>query len=101
MLCNVQFLILIYGNLFHHVFEDMDGLLSTWKDIVEHAQAVGLAADEGDDGAVPVILHRAIGQTLYVVQDHFNEQVSNMVVDPLQTYHECPQQRHRSNNRPW
>ncbi|KAG9448523.1 hypothetical protein H6P81_008488 [Aristolochia fimbriata] len=68
--------------------KDLDGLLSTWKDIVEHAKSSALAADEGIEGAVPVILHRAMGQTLSVVQDYFNENVKSMVVDSPRTYHE-------------
>ncbi|CAN6479712.1 unnamed protein product [Victoria cruziana] len=76
------------GHSLEELQKDLDVLLSTWKDIVEHAQAAVLAADEGVDGAVPVILHRAIGQTLSVVQDYFNEKVSSMVVDSLRTYHE-------------
>ncbi|XP_031491990.1 ribonuclease E/G-like protein, chloroplastic isoform X1 [Nymphaea colorata] len=76
------------GHSLEELQKDLEGLLSTWKDIVEHAQAAVLAADEGVDGAVPVILHRAIGQTLSVVQDYFNEKVSSMVVDSPRTYHE-------------
>ncbi|KAG9445889.1 hypothetical protein H6P81_012017 [Aristolochia fimbriata] len=68
--------------------KDLDGLLSTWKDIVEQAKSSALAADEGIEGAVPVILHRALGQTLSVVQDYFNENVKSMVVDSPRTYHE-------------
>ncbi|XP_068636891.1 ribonuclease E/G-like protein, chloroplastic [Aristolochia californica] len=68
--------------------KDLDALLSAWKDIVEHAKSAALAADEGVDGAVPVILHRAMGQTLSVVQDYFNENVKSMVVDSPRTYYE-------------
>ena len=45
---------------------------------MEHAKSAALAADEGVDGAVPVLLHRAMGQTLSVVQDYFNENVSSV-----------------------
>ncbi|KAL0430700.1 UNVERIFIED_CONTAM: Ribonuclease E/G-like protein, chloroplastic [Sesamum radiatum] len=68
--------------------KDLEGLLSTWKGIVDHAKSAALAADEGVDGAVPVLLHRAMGQTLSVVQDYFNEKVKSMVVDSPRTYHE-------------
>ncbi|GFY87803.1 RNAse E/G-like protein [Actinidia rufa] len=57
--------------------KDLEGLLSTWKDITEHAKSAALAADEGMEGAIPVMLHRATGQTLSVVQDYFNNKVTN------------------------
>lgn len=63
------------GHSLDELQKDLEGLLSTWKDIVEHAKSAALAADEGVEGAVPVILHRAMGQTLSVVQDYFNEKV--------------------------
>lgn len=56
--------------------------------ITEHAQSAALAADEGVEGAVPVMLHRAKAQTLSVVQDDFNEKVKRLVVDSPRTYHE-------------
>ncbi|CAA7407803.1 unnamed protein product [Spirodela intermedia] len=68
--------------------KDLEGLLSTWRGIAEHAKSAALAADEGVEGAVPVLLHRAMGQTLSVVQDYFNEKVNSMVVDSPRTYHE-------------
>ncbi|CAD6341851.1 unnamed protein product [Miscanthus lutarioriparius] len=52
--------------------------------ITEHAQSAALAAEEGVEGAVPVMLHRAKGQTLSVVQDDFNEKVKRLVVDSPQ-----------------
>ncbi|CAJ1970604.1 unnamed protein product [Sphenostylis stenocarpa] len=92
---------------FEELQKDLEGLLSTWKHITEHAKSAALAADEGVEGAVPVILHRAMGQTLSVVQDYFNENVSSvtslesllirrvfnllvkkMVVDSQRTFHE-------------
>lgn len=76
------------GHTLEELQKDLDGLLSTWKNIVEHAKSASLAADEGVEGAVPVILHRAMGQTLSVVQDYFNEKVERMVVDSARTYHE-------------
>ncbi|XP_062152192.1 ribonuclease E/G-like protein, chloroplastic isoform X2 [Alnus glutinosa] len=76
------------GHSLEELQKDLDGLLSTWKNIMEHAKSAALAADEGVEGAVPVILHRAMGQTLSVVQDYFNDKVQRMVVDSPRTYHE-------------
>lgn len=63
------------GHSLEELQNDLEGLLSTWKSVVEHAKSAALAADEGVEGAVPIILHRAMGQTLSVVQDYFNEKV--------------------------
>lgn len=63
------------GHSLEELQKDLEGLISTWKTITENAKSAALAADEGVDGAVPVILHRAMGQTLSVVQDYFNEKV--------------------------
>ncbi|KAF8409769.1 hypothetical protein HHK36_005848 [Tetracentron sinense] len=76
------------GHSLEELQKDLEGLLSTWKGIMEHAKSAALAADEGVEGAIPVILHRAMGQTLSVVQDYFNEKVKSMVVDSPRTYHE-------------
>ncbi|XP_055962481.1 ribonuclease E/G-like protein, chloroplastic isoform X2 [Mercurialis annua] len=76
------------GQCLEELQKDLEGLLSTWKNILEHAKSAALAADEGIEGAIPVILHRAMGQTLSVVQDYFNEKVKKMVVDSPRTYHE-------------
>ncbi|KAF5482648.1 hypothetical protein F2P56_003200 [Juglans regia] len=76
------------GHSLEELQKDLDGLLSTWKDIIEHAKSAALAADEGVEGAIPIILHRAMGQTLSVVQDYFNDKVKRMVVDSPRTYHE-------------
>ncbi|PON44243.1 Ribonuclease E/G [Parasponia andersonii] len=76
------------GRTLEELQKDLEGLLSTWKNIMEHAKSASLAADEGVEGAVPVILHRAMGQTLSVVQDYFNEMVERMVVDSARTYYE-------------
>ncbi|KAJ4980284.1 hypothetical protein NE237_031121 [Protea cynaroides] len=76
------------GHSLEELQKDLEGLLSTWKDIMEHAKSAALAADEGVGGAVPIILHRAMGQTLSIVQDYFNEKVESMVVDSPRTYHE-------------
>ncbi|XP_022771641.1 ribonuclease E/G-like protein, chloroplastic isoform X3 [Durio zibethinus] len=76
------------GHSLEELQKDLAGLLSTWKNIVEHAKSAALAADEGVEGATPVLLHRAMGQTLSVVQDYFNDKVNKMVVDSPRTYHE-------------
>ncbi|XP_062193076.1 ribonuclease E/G-like protein, chloroplastic isoform X2 [Phragmites australis] len=76
------------GHSWEELQKDLDGLLSTWKGITEHAQSAALAAEEGVEGAVPVMLHRAKSQALSVVQDDFNEKVKRLVVDSPRTYHE-------------
>ncbi|KAK3029145.1 hypothetical protein RJ639_039700 [Escallonia herrerae] len=76
------------GRSLEELQKDLEGLLSTWKGIEEHAKSAALAADEGVEGAIPVILHRAMGQTLSVVQDYFNEKVKRMVVDSPRIHHE-------------
>ncbi|KAF6153815.1 hypothetical protein GIB67_001048 [Kingdonia uniflora] len=76
------------GHSLEELQKDLDGLLLTWKDLMEHAKSAALAADEGVEGAVPAILHRAMGQTLSVAQDYFNERVKSMIVDSPRTYHE-------------
>lgn len=76
------------GHSFDELQKDLERLLSTWKNIMEDAKTAALAADEGVEGAVPVILHSAMGQTLSVVQDYFNENVKKMVVDSPRTFHE-------------
>ncbi|XP_060192105.1 ribonuclease E/G-like protein, chloroplastic [Lycium barbarum] len=76
------------GHPLNELQKDLEGLLSTWKSITEHAKSAALAADEGVDGAVPVMLHQAMGQTLSVVQDYFSDKVKSLVVDSPRTYHE-------------
>ncbi|KAL6959885.1 hypothetical protein U1Q18_040034 [Sarracenia purpurea var. burkii] len=76
------------GHSLDELQKDLEGLLSTWKDILEHAKSAALAADEGVEGAIPVMLHRAMGQTLSIVQDYFSEKVKSMIVDSPRTYHE-------------
>ncbi|CAI9111020.1 OLC1v1011153C2 [Oldenlandia corymbosa var. corymbosa] len=76
------------GHTVEELQKDLDKLLSTWKSITEHAKSAALAADEGVNGAVPVLLHQAMGQTLSVVQDYFNDKVESMIVDSPRTYYE-------------
>lgn len=64
------------GHSLEELQRDLEGLLSTWKSIVDDAKSAALAAEEGVEGAIPVMLHRAMGQTLSVVQDYFNEKVT-------------------------
>jgi Ribonuclease G/E len=68
------------GHSFEELQKDLEGLLSTWKNIMEQAKSTALAADEGVEGAVPIILHRAMGQTLSVVQDYFNQNVGSLTI---------------------
>ncbi|KAK9067431.1 hypothetical protein SSX86_014760 [Deinandra increscens subsp. villosa] len=76
------------GHTLEELQKDLDGLLSLWKSITEQATSAALAADEGVEGAIPAMLHRAMGQTLSVVQDYFNHKVKKMVVDSPRIYHE-------------
>lgn len=63
------------GHSLEELQKDLDGLLLTWKNITDEAKSAALAADEGVEGAIPALLHRAMGQTLSVVQDYFNDKV--------------------------
>lgn len=76
------------GHTMEELQKDLDGLLLMWKGITEQATSVALAADEGVEGAIPALLHRAMGQTLSVVQDYFNDKVKSMIVDSPRIYHE-------------
>ena len=40
------------GHSLEELQKDLEGLLSTWKSIVEHAKSAALAADEGVEGFV-------------------------------------------------
>ncbi|KAI3798809.1 hypothetical protein L1987_34088 [Smallanthus sonchifolius] len=59
--------------------KDLNGLLSTWKCITELAKSAPLAADEGVGGAIPVMLHGAMGQTHSLVHDL-------LMIRPLKTH---------------
>ncbi|GKA22428.1 ribonuclease E/G-like protein, chloroplastic isoform X1 [Tanacetum coccineum] len=76
------------GHTMEELQKDLDSLLLTWNSITELAKSAALAADEGVEGATPVMLHGAMGQTRSVVQDLFNDKVKTMVVDSPVTYHE-------------
>nr|XP_043616865.1 ribonuclease E/G-like protein, chloroplastic [Erigeron canadensis] len=76
------------GHTVEELQKDLHGLLLMWKGITEQATSAALAADEGVEGSIPAMLHRAMGQTLCVVQDYFNDKVKKMVVDSPRIYHE-------------
>ncbi|KAK8914564.1 hypothetical protein KSP39_PZI023954 [Platanthera zijinensis] len=76
------------GHSLEELQNDLDSLLTTWKSIIEHAKSAALATEEGVEGATPVMLHKAMGQTLSVVQDYFNEKVESLIIDSPRTYHE-------------
>jgi Ribonuclease G/E len=67
------------GHSLEDLQKDLDGLLLTWNEITERAKSAALAADDGNGGAVPVMLHCAMGQTLSVVEDFFNKKVIGFV----------------------
>lgn len=67
------------GHSLEELQKDLEGLLLTWKTITEEAKSASLAADEGVEGAIPALLHRAMGQTLSVVQDYFNNKVVSLL----------------------
>lgn len=68
------------GHTLEELQKDLDSLLSTWKGITEQAKSAALAADEGVEGAIPVLLHGAVGQTHTVVQDLFNDKVKLKII---------------------
>lgn len=68
--------------------KDLARLMETWKEVMERAAAAALAVGSGEEGAVPVLLHREMGQTLTTVRDFFTDKVSRLVVDSLQSYQE-------------
>lgn len=55
--------------------KDLARLMETWKEVLERASAAAVAAEHGMEGAMPVLLHRAMGQFLTVVRDFFNDKV--------------------------
>ncbi|KAJ4850978.1 hypothetical protein Tsubulata_032494, partial [Turnera subulata] len=71
------------GHSIDELRKDLEGLVSTWKNIMERAKSAACV-----EGAVPVILHRAMGQTLSLVQDYFTAKVKKMVVDSPRIYNE-------------
>ncbi|KAJ7562337.1 hypothetical protein O6H91_03G065100 [Diphasiastrum complanatum] len=68
--------------------KDLARVLGTWKEVLDRADAAAAAAASGVESAVPVLLHRAMGQTLRTVRDVFNDDVQKMVVDSSQSYQE-------------
>ncbi|XP_002969564.2 ribonuclease E/G-like protein, chloroplastic [Selaginella moellendorffii] len=65
--------------------KDLARLMETWRSILERAE---VAAAAGGKDPVPVLLQRAMGQTLRTVRDLFNNEVERFVVDSSQTYQE-------------
>ncbi|CAM6095901.1 unnamed protein product [Calypogeia fissa] len=68
--------------------KDLARLMETWKEVLERASAAAVAAEHGMEGAMPVLLHRAMGQFLTIVRDFFNDKVHRMVIDSPQCYQE-------------
>lgn len=67
---------------------DLTRLIDTWKEIMEKAAFAALAVEKGEEAAVPVLLHREMGQTLTIIRDLFTEKISRLVVDSSQSYQE-------------
>ncbi|OAE27962.1 hypothetical protein AXG93_319s1070 [Marchantia polymorpha subsp. ruderalis] len=67
---------------------DLARLMETWKEILDLAASSAVAAEHETEGAVPVLLHRAMGQTLTIVRDFFNTKVHRMVIDSPQCFQE-------------
>jgi hypothetical protein len=63
-------------------------LIDTWKEIKEKATAAALAVERGEEAAVPVPLHREMGQTLTIIRDLFTEKISRLVVYSPQSHQE-------------
>ncbi|CAM6037068.1 unnamed protein product [Sphagnum compactum] len=68
--------------------KDLTRLMDSWTEVMERAAAAALVVDEGEEGAVPVLLHREMGQTLTTVRDFFTDKVQRLVVDSPQSYQE-------------
>lgn len=67
---------------------DLTRLMDAWKEIMEKAAAAAVAVERGEEAAVPVLLHREMGQTLTIIRDLFTEKVSRVVVDSAQSFQE-------------
>jgi Rne/Rng family ribonuclease len=76
------------GHAQEELEKDLNRLMETWKEIMEKAAAAALAVNKGEEAAVPVLLHREMGQTLTIIRDFFTEKVSRLVVDSSQSYQE-------------
>jgi Rne/Rng family ribonuclease len=69
--------------------KDLTRLMDSWTEVMERAAAAAaLVVDEGEEGTVPVLLHREMGQTLTTVRDFFTDKVQRLVVDSPQSYQE-------------
>eukprot|EP00898_Chlorokybus_atmophyticus_P001224 jgi/Chlat1/2101/Chrsp17S02702 len=58
------------------LLKDLEGLLETWKEVVERAAEV----------TPPALLHKAMSLTGSIVRDFFNDKVSRLVVDSRHEY---------------
>ncbi|KAL3679117.1 hypothetical protein R1sor_022073 [Riccia sorocarpa] len=67
---------------------DLTRLLETWKEILDLAASSAVTAEQDPEGPSPVLLHRAMGQTLTIVRDFFNTKVHRMVIDSPQCFQE-------------
>ncbi|KAL2613767.1 hypothetical protein R1flu_025459 [Riccia fluitans] len=67
---------------------DLSRLLESWKEILDLAASSAVAAEHDPEGPSPVLLHRAMGQTLTIVRDFFNTKVHRMVIDSQQCFQE-------------
>lgn len=67
---------------------DLTRLIDTWNEIMEKAAAAALTVERGEEAAVPVLLHREMGQTLTIIRDLFTEKISRLVVDSPQSHQE-------------
>ncbi|KAJ3693195.1 hypothetical protein LUZ60_008675 [Juncus effusus] len=70
------------GHPLEELQKDLESLLITWKKIMRRAK-IKAAKRDG-----PVLVHRAMGRALNVVEDYFNHKVKKMVVDSPSTYNE-------------
>jgi len=68
--------------------KDLTRLMDSWMEVMERAAAAALVVDEREQGTVPVLLHREMGQTLTTVRDFFTDKVQRLVVDSHQSYQE-------------
>lgn len=76
------------GHEYEDLEKDFNRLLCIWKEIMEKATSSALSVNRGDHIAIPILLHREMGQTLTIIRDFFTDKVSRLVVDSSQSYEE-------------
>ena len=76
------------GHEYEDLKKDFNRLLCIWKEIMEKATAAALSVNKGEQVAIPLLLHREMGQTLSIIRDFFTDKVSRLVVDSSQSYEE-------------